>query len=131
MGWYHTLLMERPRKVDMVNALIAFRQKNLDCLAYGELLGEVRFEGEVPEIRLEMLGRMNFADWANPKAKRSATTFGVMPGLIGYAYRSGMNGKTAIFVANLLADDRKVTFTWEGRRDTVKLAPHEVTRLDW
>lgn len=130
MGWYHTLLMKRPSKVGMVNALIAFRQANLDCLAYGELLGEVRFEGEVPEIRLEMLGRMNFADWANPKAERSKTTYGSMPSMIGYAYRSGTTGKTTLLIANLLSDARKVSLSWDGVRRELSLSARELKRID-
>ena len=129
LGWYHTLLMKCPSKVAMVNKLIAFRQANLDCLAYGELLGEVKFAGEVPTVKQEMLGRKSFPDWADPKAKLSATTYGNLPGLIGYAYKSGTSGTTALFVANLTSGEQSTTVSWAGNERSLRLGARELRRI--
>jgi len=130
LGWYHTLLMDRPEKVALVGKLIDFRQANLDCLAYGELLGEVPFTSSVPIRALTMLGRKSFPDWANPNAKLSPTIKGEMPGCLGYLYRSGTTGKVCALVANLMPDELAVNCTLKGQSDRLVLAPREIRRIE-
>jgi len=130
LGWYHTLLMDCPEKVALVRKLVAFRQANLDCLAYGELLGEVAFSGKVPTRALTMLGRKSFPDWANPNAKLSPTITGEMPGVLGYRYRSGTTGKACALVANLMPEEVAVTSALNGLNDRLVLAPREIRRIE-
>lgn len=130
LGWYHTLLMDRPEKVEMVRKLVAFRQSNLDCLAYGELLGEVTFPGGVPALALTMLGRKSFPDWANPNAKLSPTIKGEVPGIVGYLYRSGTTGKLCAFVANLMPVKHSVDCRFGSREKRLTLAPREIRRVE-
>ena len=130
LGWYHTLLMDCPGKVSMVRKLVGFRQANLDCLAYGELLGEVEFTDAVPVCRLTMLGRKSFPDWANPNAELSPTIFGEMPGVLGYRYRSGTTGKVCAFVANLTPEEITVSCALKGLPGQLTLAPREIRRIE-
>jgi len=130
LGWYHTLLMERPGKVALVNRLIAFRQANLDCLAYGDLLDEVRFRDPPPVRALTFLGRKSFPDWANPRAKLSPTRTGRMPGVIGYRYRSGTTGRTCRILANLMPAPQTVSYETPAGRVSQTLAAREIRRID-
>ena len=130
LGWYHPLLMDRPEKVALVRNLVDFRQANLDCLAYGELLGEVAFSGEVPTRALTMLGRKSFPDWANPNAKLSPTITGTMAGVLGYLYRSGVTGRTCALVANLMPDEVTVSCSLKAPNDRLVLAPREIRRIE-
>ena len=131
LGWYHTLLMEHPAKVALVRKLVAFRQRNLDCFAYGELLGDVAFEGDrVPRIRTTWLGRKSFPDWADPKAELSPTTYGEMPGVLGYEWKSGTTGRTCAIVGNLTNASHPVAFRFGGRCVRLTLAPRELKRIN-
>ena len=130
LGWYHTLLMERPAKVAIVRRLVDFRQANLDCFAYGELLGEVAFAGDVPVRPLTMLGRKSFPDWANPNAGLSPTITGEMQGVLGYRYRSGTTGKICAFVANLMPEEVSVSCTLKDDVVRLALAPREIRRIE-
>lgn len=130
LGWYHTLLMGHPAKVAIVNRLLAFRQANLDCLAYGELLGEVQVKGNVPSREVLLLGRKSFADWADPKAELSPPRRGSLPGVLGYVYRSGTTGRVALFVANLMPEEQEVALNWGGVTRDVRFAAHELSRID-
>ena len=130
LGWYHTLLMEKPDKVEIVRKLIAFRQKNLDCLAYGELLGEVRFLSPVPEQQVVWLGRKSFPDWGDPKAQLSPTTTGALPGVLGYVWKSGVTGSDCVILANLTSRPQPVTYDFFGQSRSRTLSPREIVRLE-
>ena len=130
LGWYHTLLMDRTSKVEMVNKLIAFRQRNLDCLAYGDLLGEIEFCSPISSMPIVLLGRKSFPDWANPKACLSPSREGTMPSLIGYVYRSGVSGKTCAMVANLTTSPQNVDARIADRVIRLRLVARELKRID-
>lgn len=131
LGWFHPLVLERPSKVELLRKLIGFRQKNLDCLAYGELLGEIRFDaGVVPAVKTTWLGRKAFPDWGNPTAKLSPTTYGLMPGVLGYEWRSGTTGRTCVFLANLRDRSVKVSFSDSVERREIELGPRELRRIE-
>ncbi len=127
LGWYHPLILDKPSKCDIVRRLAEFRQVHLDCLAYGSLLGEVEFEGEVPEIPLEWLGRKRFYMWKVKDAPLSPTIKGSMPLLLGYVWRSAKTGADQVFLANLGDAPRDVAFRWNGSARTVRLDAHALT----
>lgn len=131
LGWYHTLLMENPGKVEIVRKLVGFRQRNLDCLAYGELTGEVEFEGDgPPRVKATWLGRKSFADWGDPKARLSPTTYGEMPGVLGYRWKSGVTGRECVLIGNLANATRKIGFRIGDRRIELTLGPRELKRIE-
>ena len=99
-------------------------------LAYGTLLGEVAFEGEVPEVALTWLGRKPFWAWRLPDYPLSATISGKMPGLLGYVWESGKNGRRTAFLANLTDAARTVTFSWQDAKKTVELPAHGLLAAD-
>ena len=124
LGWYHPLILEKPGKCAIVRRLAVFRQAHLDCLAYGSLLGEVSFDGDVPDVPLTWLGRKHFYMWKVKDAPLSPTITGKMPSLLGYVWRSAKTGGEAAFLANLGAESRDVSFRWKGRTYAARLDAH-------
>jgi len=51
LGWYHPAILEDAEKCELLRKLIAFRQNNLDCLAYGTMEDAVRLRGTVPNSK--------------------------------------------------------------------------------
>lgn len=130
LGWYHTLLMDHPGKVALVRKLVDFRQRNLDCFAYGTLQGEVSFTSPIPDQAVTWLGSKSFPDWADPKAKLSPTTVGALPGVLGYVWQSGATGRRCAMLVNLSSQARTVVFTCEGVARTEALAPRDLKRIE-
>ena len=129
LGWYHPLILDKPDKCALLNRLVAFRQANLDCLAYGELLGEAEVLDPVPDQPLTWLGRKRFYMWKVPDAPLSPTITGAMPGVVAYAWRSAQTGETGLLVANARNAPVRVRVKWDGAVQTVDLAARDLRRL--
>ena len=130
LGWFHPNVMDHPDKCALLNRLLAFRQANLDCLAYGELLDEVRFAADVPRIKVSWLGRKAFPLWAFDDAPLSPTKEGEMPSVLGYVWRSGVTGKRAAMLANVGTGDYHARFRAFGRDVDAVVKPGELKRIE-
>ena len=129
MGWFHPNILKRADKVALLRKLIDFRQANLDVLAYGELVGEVKLVGPVPKQPVTWLGRVSFPDWGNPKAKLSPPITGELPGVLAYEWKSGLTGQRVLLFANLTSKEQPVTFESDGVRKRLVLASRTFRRL--
>jgi hypothetical protein len=130
LGWYHPLILEWPSKCAIIRQLASFRQAHLDCLAYGSLLGEVSFDGEVPDVPLTWLGRKQFYMWKVKNAPLSPTITGSMPSLLGYVWRSASTGREIAFLANLSDVPRDVSFRWRDAAGSAKLAARGLAAVE-
>ncbi len=129
MGWFHPDILKRADKVALLRKLIDFRQANLDVLAYGDLVGEIKLIGPVPKQPVTWLGRVSFPDWGNPNAKLSPPTTGELPGVLAYEWKSGLTGQRVLLFANLTAKEQPVTYEIDGNRTILVLAPRSFKRL--
>lgn len=100
----------------MVGRLCAFRQKHLGCLAYGELLDDVRFDDEVGEVAVTL------NPYWLPKAPTLKFT---LPAVMGSVWRDGRNGQ----IVRLLANLSNVSQTVRVKGRTVVLAPRGFAAL--
>ena len=130
LGWFLPEILDRPSKCEILRQLCAFRQANLDALAYGTLVGEVRFTGEMPHTQHHWLGRrqnfMLFTDaWALTPTKTAD-----LPDVLGYWWRTD-SGETVLLAASLSPESR--TFSYRdcngGTVRTATLAPFELRRI--
>jgi len=126
LGWYHPLIMDHADKCELLNRLAAFRQQNLDFLAYGFLLGEVKFLDTVPSVKLSWLGRKPFWAWKYENYPLSKTIEGTMPGLIGYHWKSGVDGSECAYIANLTEGDQTARFVFADKERQLTLKPGEI-----
>ena len=123
LGWYHPLVLDQPDKCALLRKLGEFRQANLDFFAYGTLVGEVKFEGTVPPVKLAWLGRKPFFMWAFKDYPLSPTIHGEMPSVFGYVWKSRVGEgadatkgeRTVAFLANVGTEPREVSFEFGGR----------------
>lgn len=130
LGWYHPLILDSPSKCDIVRRLVDFRQRHLDCFAYGTLLGEVAFEGAVPDVDVTWLGRKPFWAWKMPDYPLSATIRGKVPSVCGYVWKSATTGRERLFLANLSERPQNVRHEWRGKVRSATLAPGALTAVD-
>lgn len=134
LGWYHPLILDQPDKCDLLRKLGEFRQANLDCFAYGTLVGEVKFKENVPSVKLSWLGRKPFFMWAFKDYPLSPTIRGEMPSVFGYVWKSRVGGgadaakggRTVAFLANVGDEVREVSFEFGGRIRRRTLQPGEI-----
>ena len=130
LGWFLPEILDRPSKCEILRSLCDFRQENLDALAYGTLLDELRFDGAAPHSTYGWLGRrqnfMLFTDeWA-----LTPTHHAELPDILGTWWRTA-NGETVLLAANLSDEERTVRYRVFGanRTATLALAPHELRRV--
>ena len=136
LGWFLPEVLDRPDKCDVLRQLCAFRQENLDALAYGTLLDELRFAEPVPEQTYNWLGRrQNFMLFTDAWALTPSNSI-TLPDVIGYWWRTD-KGETVLLAANLADEERTVRFLPCGSshspealpHPTLTLAPHELRRF--
>ena len=130
LGWYHPAILEDAEKCALIRRLVDFRQKNLDCLAYGALEDGVRFLSEVPEQPVTWLGRKAFFLWTVKNAPLSPTVSGSLPAVQGGVWRSATSGRRAAILANLSNREQSVRFRFGPAERRLVLAPRELRRLD-
>jgi hypothetical protein len=134
LGWFLWDILDRPDKCDILRRLCAFRQANLDALAYGTLLDELRFAGPVQTQTYEWLGRRPHFRLFDNDYKLPPSSFATMPDVIGNWWRTG-NGETVLLAANLADEARTVRYrpcdatTASGQQQEITLAPLELRRV--
>ncbi len=130
LGWYLPDVLDKPDKCDIIRELCTFRQANLDALAYGNLLDELRFEGKIGSKTYEWLGRRPHFRLFDKSYKLPPSKFATMTDVIGNWWRTA-DGKVVLLAANLT--DCRQTFTYRvfgtGRTAELTLGAHELKRV--
>ena len=110
--------------------MCAFRQKNLDALAYGNLLDELRFAGSVGTSTYEWLGRRPHFRLFDKTFKLPPSKFAEMADVIGNWWRTA-DGEVVLLAANLTDRRQDVECHVFGTDETMwlSLAPHELVRV--
>ena len=127
LGWFDPNVLDKPQKRAIVGQLCAFRQENLDALAYGNLLDELRPVSPLPEISYSWKPRFKWRQGATVK-------HGTAPAVIGNWWRTA-GGETVLLAANLSDADQTLEYEvfGDGTRPretaTTTLAPHELRRI--
>ena len=122
LGWFPPDILDRQDKCEIIGRLCGFRQANLDALAYGSLLDELR--------PLSQLESVPFA-WGSHFGRKRGKRTGAMPAVIGNWWRTP-DGKTVLLAANLTDKPQKVAYAVFGTADAaeISLAPHELRRIE-
>ena len=130
LGWYLPDVLDKPDKCDIIRELCTFRQANLDALAYGNLLDELRFEGNVGSKTYEWLGRRPHFRLFDKSFKLPPSKFATMTDVIGNWWRTA-DGKIVLLAANLT--DCPQTFSYRvfgtGSTAELTLGAHELKRV--
>ena len=129
LGWFLQDILDRPDKCAILNQLCAFRQGNLDALAYGNLLDEMRFVGDVGSSTYEWLGRRPHFRLFDKAFKLPPSKFATMTDVIGNWWRTA-DGKVVLLAANLTDHPQTVRYRVYGTDEVaeIALAPHELRR---
>jgi len=129
LGWYHPEILGDDAKCELLRKLVAFRQKNLDCLAYGSMEDCVRFAGTLSGQQVKWLGRKAFYLWTVKDAPLSPSIEGTLPAVEGIVWKSAKTGRLAAILANLSGREQQVSFGFGGNVSR-NLAPRELVRID-
>ena len=124
-------ILDRPDKCAILNQLCTFRQKNLDALAYGNLLDELRVVSPVGSGTYEWLGRRPHFRLFDKTFKLPPSKFATMTDVIGNWWRTA-DGRIVLLAANLTDRPQSVKYRMFGtdRTAALALAPHELVRVD-
>ena len=125
LGWFDPSVLDKPQKVEILRRLCTFRQNNLDALAYGSLLDELRPVAPLPQIEYTWKARANWSKSVNR---------GTCPAVIGNWWRTA-DGETVLLAANLT--DRPQTLecqVWDdgrhaGKTAAISLEAYELKRI--
>ena len=106
-----------------------FRQANLDALAYGNLLDELRFASPVGTAKYEWFGRRPHHSLYDSAYKLPPSKFATMADVCGNWWRTA-DGKVVLLAANLTDREQKALYRVYGTDETaaLTLAPHELVR---
>ena len=131
LGWFLQDILDKPDKCAILNQLCTFRQKNLDALAYGNLLDELRVVSPVGSGTYEWLGRRPHFRLFDKTFKLPPSKFATMPDVIGNWWRTA-DGRVVLLAANLTDRPQRVNCRVFGSNRTaaLSLAPHELVRVD-
>ncbi|MBR4613432.1 MAG: hypothetical protein IKO40_12045 [Kiritimatiellae bacterium] len=134
LGWFLPEVLDRPAKCGILRELCAFRHANLDALAYGTLLDELRPAAPIPTVQCAWHGRRpNFGLFDKGFALPPATVC-EMPSVMGNWWRTD-KGETVLLAANLAGEERTVRYrpcgaaAASGQEREITLAPHEMRRI--
>ena len=136
LGWFLPDVLDRPSKCAILRQLCAFRQENLDALAYGQLLDELRPEEPVSPVPCAWHGRRpNYGLFDKGFSLPPALTC-EMPSVLGYWWRTD-KGETVLLAANLSDEERTVRYLSccpsarpeDSPHLILTLAPHELKRV--
>lgn len=130
LGWFLPDILDKPDKCAILRELCAFRQRNLDALAYGSLLDELRFASPVGSRTYEWLGRRPHFRLFDRAFKLPPSKFATMPDVIGNWWRTA-DGKTVLLAANLTDIRQTVKYRVHGTGEIAELslAPRETKRV--
>ena len=133
LGWFLPDILDRPDKIEILRQLCTFRQANLDALAYGTLLDELRFAEPVFSQTYEWLGRRPHYRLFDKNFKLPPSSFATMPDVIGNWWRTD-KGEPVLLAANLTGEERTVQYrpfgaTPDAPNATATFAPHELRRI--
>ena len=125
--------LDRPDKIEILRQLCTFRQANLDALAYGTLLDELRFAEPVSSQTYEWLGRRPHYRLFDKNFKLPPSSFATMPDVIGNWWRTD-KGEIVLLAANLTGEEQTVQYRPFGAppdapNATATFAPHELRRI--
>ena len=131
LGWFLEDILARPDKCAILNQLCTFRQGNLDALAYGNLLDELRIVSTIGSGTYEWLGRRPHFRLFDKTFKLPPSKFATMTDVIGNWWRT-VDGRLVLLAANLTDRPQRVVYRVFGtnRTDVLSLAPHELARID-
>ena len=120
-----------PDKCAILRELCEFRQRNLDVLAYGNLLDEMRIVSKVGSRTYEWLGRRPHSRLFDKSYKLPPSKFATMPGVIGNWWRR-MDGRVVLLAANLTKDVQRVSYRVHGTGAIaeIELQPVSLTMVD-
>ena len=134
MGWFDRNILDKPDKCEILRALCAFRQANLDALAYGNLLDELRPVTPLETVPFTWHPRFYWR-------KDATDAHGEASAVIGNWWRTA-DGEVVLLAANLTDKEQTVTccrplavgggMTASGQQQdtfTLTLAPHELRRI--
>ena len=131
MGWFDKNILDKPDKCEILRALCAFRQANLDALAYGSLLDELRPVAPLETVPFSWKPRFHWR-------KGAAVAHGEAPAVIGNWWRTA-GGEVVLLAANLTDKEQTLeyrVFDEAARSEssphptaTLTLAPHELRRI--
>ena len=130
LGWFLPDILDKPDKCAILRELCAFRQRNLDVLAYGNLLDELRFTGKVGTTAYEWLGRRPHFRLFDKAFKLPPSKFAAMTDVIGNWWRTA-DGQVVLLAANLTDRPQSATCRVFGTDATIHLtlAPYETRRI--
>ena len=131
LGWFLPDVLDMPDKCAILRELCEFRQRNLDVLAYGNLLDEMRIVSQVESRTYEWLGRRPHSRLFDKSYKLPPSKFATMPGVIGNWWRR-MDGRVVLLVANLTKDVQRVSYRVHGTGAIaeIELQPVSLTMVD-
>ena len=131
LGWFLQDILDRPDKCAILNQLCTFRQNNLDVLAYGNLLDELRIVSPVGTTTYEWLGRRPHYRLFDKTFKLPPSKFATMTDVIGNWWRTA-DGKVVLLAANLTDRLQTATYAVFDTKTTAELAlkPHELKRIE-
>ena len=113
LGWFLPDVLDMPDKCAILRELCEFRQRNLDVLAYGNLLDEMRIVSQVGSRTYEWLGRRPHSRLFDKGYKLPPSKFATMPGVIGNWWRR-TDGRVVLMAANLTKDVQRVSYRVYG-----------------
>ena len=131
LGWFLQDILDRPDKCGILRELCAFRQNNLDALAYGNLLDELRFAGPVGTSTYEWLGRRPHFRLFDKTFKLPPSKFAAMTDVIGNWWRTA-DGGIVLLAANLTDKRQDIECRVFGTDEIMRLSlsPHELVRVE-
>ena len=122
LGWFPPVVLEKPDKCAVIGQLCRFRQSNLDALAYGSLIDELRC--------LSPLESVSFA-WGSHFNRKRGKRIGELPAVIGNWWRTA-EGRVVLLAANLTDRPQTATYAVFDTDSTARLSlkPYEVKRIE-
>ena len=102
-GWYHSWPMNagKERFGDALAYCARFREQAKEFLAYGHLVGEIRFAEEPKTFQ---------TSWPNPMNGGQNTVKGAFPEVMGTVWRNADDTKQAVVLVNMTDREQKVSF---------------------
>lgn len=120
-GWFHKWPIDKGNEkyLEALASAARFRETAKDFLAYGHLVGDVRFAEPLPTFE---------TSWLNPMNGKT-TVKGTFPVVLGTVWQTHDDRRTGVVLANLTEMERTVRLA-EPVSQTVTLAPLEFKLIE-